>query len=110
MKRSLQVVDESRDPPVVPVTIVSIGTKRVSIADTGDGIAGRRFVDALLEAGAARLDGGSGPKPDLCIVIRGAPKSPEARLRADVLEEAADLVLGAARPAFAGLLVLACAS
>jgi hypothetical protein len=110
LKRSLRVVDESRDPPVATPTMVTVGRQLVSITDTGDGIASRRFIDALLEAGAARLDDGSGPKPDLRIVIRGAPKSPEARLRADVLEEAADLVLGADRPAFARLLALACAT
>ena len=87
--------------------MVTVGRQLVSIADTGDAIASRRFVDALLEAGAAHLDDGSDPKPDLRIVIRGAPKSPEARLRAGLLEEAADLVLGTARPALARLLVLA---
>jgi len=110
LKRPLQVVDESRDPPVAPVTMITIGTKRVSITDTGDGIASRRFVDTLLEAGAAHQDDRSGPKPDLRIVVRDTPRSPEARLRADVLEAAADLVLGAARPAFARLLVSAWAS
>lgn len=107
MKRSLHVVDESREPPVAPVTTVTIGRKRVSITDTGHGIVSRRFVEMLLEAGAVREDDGSGPKPDLSIVVRGTPQSPEASLRANGLEEAADLVLGAARPAFAWLLVSA---
>jgi len=87
--------------------MVAIGTKRVSITDTGDGMASRRFVDTLLEAGAAHQDARSGPEPDLRIVVRGTPQSHAARLRANLLEEAADLVLGATRPAFARLLVSA---
>lgn len=87
--------------------MVTIGTKRVSITDTGDGMASRRFADTLVEAGAAHQDDRGGPEPDLRIVVRGTPQSPAARLRADVLEEAADVVLGATRPAFARLLVSA---
>jgi len=104
LKRSLHVVDESRDPPIWTPKLLNVGGRLVSIVDTEDGTASRRFAEALTETGATRLDEDSDANPNLRIVIRGAPASAEARLRAEVLEEAADLVLGAARPAFARLL------
>ena len=88
---------------------MAIGGRLISVADTGDGLSGRRFVDELVEAGAVRADSSDDAKPDTRIVIRGTPKSPEARLRAEAVEEAADLVLGSARPAFARLFTSACA-
>lgn len=103
MKRSLQVVDEIRDPPVWTPIAVRIRGELVSVVDTGDGMASRRFVEALLAEGATPGEEDGSAPPTLRIVIRGATSSAEARLRADVLEEAADLVLGAARPAFAKL-------
>lgn len=109
MKRSLHVVDELRDPPIWTPRLLSIASRVVSVVDTADGSASRRFVDALAEAGATRLDEDSDAKPDLRIVIRAAAGSAEARLRAEVLEETADLVLGSDRPAFARLFGSACA-
>lgn len=89
--------------------MVSIGGRLVSVVDTGDGVASRRFVDLMLDAGARRVDASSDANADMEIVIRGTPKTPEARLRAEVLEQAADLVLGSARPAFARHFDSACA-
>ena len=97
MKHSLHVVDESRDPPIWTPVLLRMGRRLVSIVDTEDGKASRRFDDE------------DDAEPDLRIVIRGTPASAQARLRAEILEEAADLVLGAARPAFARLLASACA-
>jgi hypothetical protein len=109
LKRSLHVVDESRDPPIWTPVLLRMGSRLVSIVDTEDGKASRRFADALAAAGATPFDDEDDAEPDLRIVIRGAPASAQARLRAEILEEAADLVLGAARPAFARLLASACA-
>ncbi|TNF59962.1 MAG: hypothetical protein EP303_07720 [Deltaproteobacteria bacterium] len=101
MKRPLHVVGDSSGPPPKTPVLVTIGGRVVSVLDTGDGAASLRFVDALLDAGVTCLDSANDARPDLRIVIRGAPRSAEARLRAEVLEEAADVVLGSARPAFA---------
>ena len=109
MKRSLHVVDEHRDPPVWTPRVLHIGDRLVSILDTEDGTPSRRFAEMLSEAGATLLEQKSDANPDLRIVIRGAPASAEARRRAEVHEEAADLILGAARPAFARLFASACA-
>ena len=109
MKRSLRVVDDSSDPPIRAPWTLAIGGRRVSVADTGDGLSGRRFVDLLIDAGAALIDSAGDAKIDMRIVIRGTPKTPEARLRAEVVEEAADVVLGSARPAFARLFASPCA-
>ena len=106
MKRSLHVVDESRDPPIWTPRLLRVGSRLVSIVDTEDGKASRRFAEALAVAGATPLDEEHDAEPNLRIVIRGAPASAQARLRAEVLEEAADLVLGAARPVFARLLAI----
>lgn len=101
MKRPLRVVDDSSGPaPTTPV-LVTIGGKVVSVLDTGDGAASLRLVEALVDAGVIRVDSANDAKPDLRIVIRGTPQSAEARLRAEALEEAADVVLGSVRPAFA---------
>jgi len=108
LKRSLHVVDDSSDPPVRP-SRVAIGGRLVSVADTGDGLSALRFVDGLIEAGAVRVDSSDDAEIDARIVIRGTPKSPEARLRAENVEEGADVVLGSARPAFARLFTSACA-
>jgi hypothetical protein len=109
LKRSLHVVDDSGDPPVRAPASVDIGGRLVSVADTGDGVSSLRFVDWLIEAGAVRVDSSADVKLDTRIVIRGTPKSPEARLRAKAVEEATDVVLGSARPAFARLFASACA-
>jgi hypothetical protein len=101
LKRALHVVDELRDPPVWTPVIVQVGEKRVSIVDTGDGEATRRFVAELVKHGATPCEPDGEGALALRIVIRGTPSSADARLRADVLEEGADLVLGAARAGFA---------
>jgi hypothetical protein len=89
--------------------VLHIGDRLVSILDTEDGTPSRRFAEMLSEAGATLLEQRSDANPDLRIVIRGAPSSAEERRRAEVLEEAADLILGAARPAFARVFASACA-
>jgi hypothetical protein len=109
LKRSLHVIDGSGDPPVRAPSKVAIAGWLVSVADTGDGLSGLRFVDALIEAGAVHADSSDDAELDTRIVIRGTPKSPEARLHAEALEEAVDVVLGSARPAFARLFASACA-
>jgi hypothetical protein len=109
LKRSLHIVHDFGDIPAKAPSIVSIGGQLVTVVDTGDGVARDRFVDVLVEAGAARVDSGSNTTPELRIVIRRTPASPEGRRRAEVLEAAADVVLGSARPSFARHLGLACA-
>ena len=109
MKRSLHVVDDSRDPPARAPARLDIGGWLVSVADTGDGASSLRFVDGLIEAGAVPVDSSADLEFDTRIVIRGTPQSPEARLRAEAAEEAADVVLGCARPVFARLFASACA-
>jgi len=109
LKRSLRIVDDSGDSSTKTPSLVRIRGQLVSVVDTGNGVASDRFVDALLEVGSAGIAPSGDAPPDLRIVIRGTPASPEARLRAKVLEEAADVVLGSPRPAFARLFGLACA-
>jgi hypothetical protein len=109
LKRSLHVVHDSGEPPTRAPWVVAVEGTRVSIADTGDGAPSLRLVDLLVHAGAARLEPEDGMKADMHVVIRGTPNSPEARLRAEVMEKAADVVLGSARPAFARLFASACA-
>ena len=109
MKRSLRVVHDSNESRTKTPSIVTIGGHLVSVIDTGDGAAADRFADALVEVGATRVDSVSNATPGTRIVIRSAPTSPEERLSAEVLEDAADLVLGSARPAFARHFGLACA-
>ena len=109
MKRSLQVVDESGDPPPAEPVRVTIGDHRVSVIDTGNGTSSLRFVEGLIEAGAIRVDSPVAAEPATRVVIRCTPRSAEARLRAEGIERAADLVLGSARPVFARLFASACA-
>ena len=109
MKRSLQVFDEKADSPVWTPRLLRVGDRLVSILDTEDGTPSRRFAEMLAEGGATLLEQSGDANPDLRIVIRGAAVSAEARRRAEVLEEAADLILGGARPAFARLFASACA-
>ena len=103
MKRSLHVIDEKSDSPVWTPRLLRVGDRLVSIVDTEDGEPSRRFAEMLAAGGATLLEQTGDASPDLRIVIRGAPASAEARRRAEVLEEAADLILGAARPATARL-------
>jgi hypothetical protein len=109
LKRSLRVIGDSGDAPVKAPLRVAIGARLVSVVDADDGLAALRFVDVLVDAGAARVDAAADANPDIRIVIRGAPRSAEAQLRAEVLEEDADVVLGSARAAFARHFASACA-
>jgi hypothetical protein len=109
LKRSLRVVGDCEDLPVQAPQTVTIGERLVSIADTGDGRSGLQFADLLIGGGATRVDSASDAKVDTRVVIRGTPKAPAARLRAEAVEEAADVVLGSSRPAFARLFASACA-
>ncbi len=109
MKRALRVVGDSGDPPPKAPLLVSVAGRLVSVVDTGDGVASVHFVDVLVDAGATRVDSTSDTKRAIGIVIRGRAESPEARLRAEAVEEAADVVLGSARPAFAKHFASACA-
>jgi len=109
LKRSLRVVDETGEPPVHPPRAVAIGDRLVSVVDTGDGRSGLRFVDLLVDAGGAQIKLARDANIDLRVVIRGTARSAAASLRAEALEEAADVLLGSARPAFARLFASTCA-
>jgi hypothetical protein len=89
--------------------MLRLGERIVSLIDTGDGAAAAVFAKALVDAGATTMDSETESQADLRIVIRSAAQSPEASLRAELLEEAADLVLGSARPVFARVFGSACA-
>ncbi|NNE17913.1 MAG: hypothetical protein HKN10_05470 [Myxococcales bacterium] len=103
------MIDEKADSPVWTPHLLRVGNRLVSILDTEDGTPSRRFAEMLVEGGARRLEQNGDANLDLRIVIRGAPVSTASRRRAEVLEETADLILGAARPAFARLFASACA-
>lgn len=109
MKRKLQLAGETSVQPVSAPSILSLGRLKVSVIDAGDGSATQRFAQALIEAGAVRLDADTERIADFSIVIRSAPMTPDGRLRAEVLEESADLVLGSARAVFAELFGSTCA-
>jgi hypothetical protein len=104
LKRALPIVDEALDPQPPEPLVVRIGTERIAVSDGHDGAEARRFANWLLEHGGVEASE-SQDGPTLRIVIRSHGTSREARLRAEVLEESADFVLGSARPAFARLLV-----
>lgn len=106
MKRTLRIVDDQGRPPTWHLLIE--GT-RVAVDDTGDGRGGATLCEALVQAGAERLEPGDDASPDVRIVVRGTAPSQEARRRAAVLEQEADVVLGSARPAFATHFASACA-
>lgn len=109
MKRSLLVLDETGDTPAHPPRAVAIGDRLVSVVDTGDGRSGLRFVDLLVDAGGAQVKLPHDANIDLRVVIRATAKSAAARLRAEALEAASDVLLGSARPAFARLFASTCA-
>ena len=109
MKRSLSVVNDDGDPPVQAPRAVALGEQLVSVADTEDGRSAVRFIDLLVDAGAARVDSASDAKVDIRVVICEPSKTPATPLRAEAIENVADLVLGSARPAFARLFASACA-
>ena len=100
MKRPLRVLGEPTDQtPADPVAVLLDG-KVVSIADAHDGAAARKLGELFVEAGARWTKLEAAGTVDLRIVVRSTPESAEARLRSEVLEESADLVLGSVRPAF----------
>ena len=97
MKRTLQVFGEPSDrTPADPVAL-AVGSTRVSVADAHDGAAARQFGQLMVDAGGRWLDHDPTAEVDFRIVVRSTPESPEARLRSDVWEEAADLVVGSVR-------------
>lgn len=108
MKRPLRVVGQPEQTFSPKAVLVQLTTARVSVDDTGDGSAAKRFARLLTESGGALVDDTTEKDPDLRIVIRRAAQaqSSAARLRAEALEEGADVVLGSARPCFARRLAL----
>jgi phosphomannomutase len=99
LKRALRVLGEPDDRTAADPIRVTLQGRVLSVADAHDGAAAARFVSLLRDAGAS--DAAEGRDPDLRIVIRSTPQSAEARLRSEVMEEGADLVLGSARGSFA---------
>ena len=104
MRRPLTILGVPSDrEPAEPIT-VDVGGRLVSIADAHDGSAARRFASMFEDVGARVHEANAPEEPVFRIVVRSTPQSPEARLRAEVIEETADLVLGSPRQAFATLL------
>jgi hypothetical protein len=101
LKRALDVIDANAEPLPAAPRVLKLVTQIVSVCDTGDGHAARVFADALMGAGATELEAARDGDADTRVVIRSRPRSAEGRLRAEVLEEGADLVLGSPRFAFA---------
>ena len=101
MKRSLQILGEPNDRAPAEPIIVEVEGRLVSIADAHDGSAADLLASMLQEAGAERKPTDPGAEATLRIVVRSTPQSPEAQVRAEVLEESADVVLGSPRKAFA---------
>ena len=103
MRRPLPILGVPGDVEPSAPALVMLGDVRVRIADAHDGRACRRFAELLIRAGG-RASRDLSHQADLDIVIRSTPESREAQLRAEVLEEAADFVLGSPREAFATML------
>ncbi len=101
MKRSLHILGESRDTAAAVPVLVVIGTRLVAIEDPHDGVRAHQLAELLVREGGAWAEPSETGSADLRIALRSTPESNEARLRAEVLEETADLVLGSVRPAFA---------
>ncbi|KPK54794.1 MAG: hypothetical protein AMJ63_02020 [Myxococcales bacterium SG8_38_1] len=99
MKRSLRVLGAPDDRTAADPIRVTLHGHVVSVVDARDGVVAERFVSHLRAAGAS--DVGEDREPDIRIVIRSAAQSAEARLRSEVMEKGADIVLGAARASFA---------
>lgn len=100
MKRSLPIAGKPGNVAPADPTFVQLGGLVLRIADAYDGRAAVRFAQMLIREGAVALTE-STERPDMTIVVRTTPTSPEAHLRAESLERTADLVLGSAREAFA---------
>jgi hypothetical protein len=101
LKRSLQIVGEPNDRTPAEPIVVEVDGQLVQIVDAHDGSAADRLASMLEQSGALRKRTDTETEPALRIVVRSMPQSPEARLRAEVLEESADVVLGSPRKAFA---------
>ena len=101
MKRALHILGEPRDAVAAEPEVVRIGTRVVTIEDAHDGTRARQLAEQMMAAGAERGASADADRADFRIAVRSTPESNEARLREEVLEETADLVLGSARPAFA---------
>ena len=104
MKRALRILGKPSDELAAPPVRLALGARVIAVADAHDGQDAERFAALLVDEGARRLDATARREVELFIVIRSAPESPEARLRAEVLEEGANLVLGSPRPSVARLL------
>lgn len=104
MRRPLRILGTPSDELAAPPLRLDLGSRVLSVVDAHDGQDAARFAGLLVDEGARRLDASAERDVDLFIVIRSTPESPEARLRAEVLEEGADLVLGSPRPSAARLL------
>ena len=100
MRRPLPILGVPGDLEPSAPSFVTLGEVIVRVTDAHDGQASRRFAELLVRAGGL-ASGAPSEQSDLDIVIRSTPESPEAQLRAEVLEEAADFVLGSPREAFA---------
>ena len=107
MTRSLQILGEPKDRNAAEPVTVEVGGRVVSIVDAHDGSASRRFAEQLRDAGGRVIEISEPVQPDLRILVRSTPESPEAQLRAEVLEESADVILGSPRAAFARYLASA---
>lgn len=108
MKRALHVVGEPTDrAPSEPICVRFDG-RVLSVADAHDGTVAERFVSYLKDAGGTEVYGAA--EADFRIVIRSTPQSLEARSRAEVIEQTADLVLGSVRPVVARQLALRASS
>lgn len=105
MKRTLRVVGTPVDVDAAEASRVEVGIVVVSIADAHDGTEAARFARFLVDAGAKPAPANLEGRREYRIVIRSTPESPEAHVRAEVLEESADIVLGSARAAFASAFV-----
>lgn len=101
MKRALHILGEPRDAVAAAPEVLRIGSRVVRIEDAHDGTRARQLAEQMVHAGAERSASDEADRADFRIAVRATPESNEARLRAEVLEETADLILGSARPAFA---------
>ena len=104
MRTSLPILGDIEDREPAAPRFVTIGAELLAIADAHLGRDAEELAEQLVAAGAQPVDGE--PIPSLRVVVRSTPRSSEARLRAETLEREADVIVTAARPAFAEALVL----
>ncbi|MDH3624215.1 MAG: hypothetical protein OES69_19260 [Myxococcales bacterium] len=108
MRRSLEVLGASDGDQAPPPQALRAADTTLIIVDEGDGSASSQLVSCMEEAGATQLGAEPEAKANpgaIRIVIRARGSTIEARKRSALLEAAADVVLGSARPAFARRLV-----